>query len=177
MTIGFSALRARCVPLPGARRRRRSNSSRPGKSATKRRPRPAIDLRGRPDLFDLAGVHHGDLVGHRQRLFLIVGDEQERDADAALQVSQLGADLLAELRIERGERFVEQETSGCSTMARARATRWRSPPESSDGLRDAFAFQADLFSTWRTRSVGSVRLFAPQAEFDVALTVRCGNSA
>ena len=30
-------------------------------------------------------MHHGDAIGHGERFFLVVGDEQESDADAALQ--------------------------------------------------------------------------------------------
>ena len=37
--------------------------------------RPLVDLGGRADLGDLPGAQHGDLVGHRQRLVLVVGDE------------------------------------------------------------------------------------------------------
>ena len=48
----------------------------------------------------------------RQGFFLIVGDEQERDADAALEVAQFAADLLAQLRIERGQRLVQQQDVG-----------------------------------------------------------------
>ena len=36
--------------------------------------RRAIDLAGRADLHDHAAVHHQDAVGHRQGLFLVVGD-------------------------------------------------------------------------------------------------------
>ena len=77
--------------------RRRSGSAGAGKS-----PRAC-----RPARFAL--VHHGDAVGHRQRLFLIVRDEQERDADAPLQLFNSRAHLLAQLGIERRQRLVEQQ--------------------------------------------------------------------
>ena len=60
----------------------------PMKSATKRFRRVAIDLLGGADLFDSPGIHHRDPVRHRQRLLLRVGDEDEGDADLALQRDQ-----------------------------------------------------------------------------------------
>ncbi len=44
-----------------------------------------------------------------QRLFLVVGDEDEGDADIPLQRQQLDLELLAELEIERAQRLVEQQ--------------------------------------------------------------------
>ena len=41
-----------------------------------------------------------------------MGDEQERDADAALDGLEFGADLFAKVGIERGERFIEQQDVG-----------------------------------------------------------------
>ena len=49
------------------------------------------------------------MVGHGERLALIVGDVDEGDADALLDGSQLRPHMLAQLEIERGERFVEQQ--------------------------------------------------------------------
>ena len=45
----------------------------------------------------------------------------------------LFAQRLAQAGVERGERLVEQHTSGSAASARASATRWRSPPDSSCG--------------------------------------------
>ena len=71
-----------------------------------------INLFGRAHLLQAALVHDAQPVGERERFFLIVSDEQERDADAALDGFQLGADLLAKVGVERGERFVEQQNVG-----------------------------------------------------------------
>ena len=71
--------------------------------------RVVVDFRGRADLLDLAFVHHRDAVGHTQGLLLVVGDKNKGDAEAFLQVFQLGAHLRAQLGIEGGERFVEQK--------------------------------------------------------------------
>src|SRR5215208_4643273 len=71
--------------------------------------RRAVDLGRRADLLDDAVVHHHDAVGHGERLLLVVGDHDGRDAEALLQ----GADLLAQahphLGVERRERLVEEE--------------------------------------------------------------------
>ena len=45
----------------------------------KGRCRIGVHLVGRADLFDLAVIHHHDTVGHFQRFFLIVGDEDAGD--------------------------------------------------------------------------------------------------
>ena len=68
-----------------------------------------VDLLGRADLLDPALVHHRDPVAHRERLFLVVGHEDERDADLALDALQLELHRLAQLEVERAERLVEQQ--------------------------------------------------------------------
>ena len=71
--------------------------------------RRLVQLRRRAELLDLARVHDRDRVGHRHRLFLVVRDVDERDADLVLDALQLELHLLAELHVERAERLVEQE--------------------------------------------------------------------
>src|SRR5665213_3199684 len=88
-------------PIDGAEKRRDES-----------RARLEINLFGSADLFEPAFVHHAQAVGERQRLFLIVSDEQKRDADAALDGLEFGADLFAEVGIESGERLIEQQNIG-----------------------------------------------------------------
>ena len=45
--------------------------------------RLGVDLARRADLRDAAVVHDREAVAHRQRLLLVVGDVDERDADVA----------------------------------------------------------------------------------------------
>ena len=71
--------------------------------------RPVVELERRPDLLDAPGVHHHDLVGHRHRLDLVVGDEDRRRLQPLVQLLDLRAHLHAELGVEVGERLVEQE--------------------------------------------------------------------
>ena len=54
-------------------------------------------------------VHHRDAVGDGHRLLLVVGDDDEGEAELLLQVDQLELGLLAELLVERAERLVEQQ--------------------------------------------------------------------
>jgi len=68
-------------------------------------------------------LHHGDPVGERHRLGLIVGDVDERDAGATLELLQLPAHALAELGVEVRERLVEEQDAGSTTRLLARATR------------------------------------------------------
>jgi hypothetical protein len=57
-------------------------------------------------------VHDRDAVAHRERLFLVVGHEDERDADLALDALELELHHLAQLEVEGAERLVEQERLG-----------------------------------------------------------------
>ena len=63
--------------------------------------RGAVEHFGHIDLLDPALVHHADAVGDRQRLLLIVGDEERGDADLELQAADLLAQLHANLRVQR----------------------------------------------------------------------------
>ena len=74
-----------------------------------RRARALVQLRGRAELLDAPVLHHGDEVGHRHRLLLVVRDVHERDADLALDAAQLHLQLAAQLEVQRAERLVEQQ--------------------------------------------------------------------
>ncbi len=69
----------------------------------------AVDVLGGAELFDFAAVHDGDAVGHDQGFFLVVGDEDEGYADAVLEALELDLHRPAELGIQGGEGFVEEE--------------------------------------------------------------------
>ena len=60
-------------------------------------------------LLDLALIEDADAVAHGERLLLVVGDEDEGDAELALQGFQFELHLLAQLEVERPERFVQQQ--------------------------------------------------------------------
>ncbi len=73
------------------------------------RPREAVDARRLVLLLDVPGVHHRDPVRQRERFGLVVRHVDERDADFLLQVDELDLHFLAQLRVERRERLVEQQ--------------------------------------------------------------------
>src|SRR5690606_30920035 len=75
-------------------------------------PRLEVKFVGRAHLLDPAGAHHGDALAEGEGLLLVVRDEEEGDAGGGLEVTELGADLATELRIERGEWLIEQEDAG-----------------------------------------------------------------
>ena len=60
------------------------------------------------ELLDLAVVEDGDAVGHRQRLGLIMRDEDDGQAQPAVQLANVELHLLAQLLVERAERLVHQ---------------------------------------------------------------------
>lgn len=74
--------------------------------------RLVVNLFGRTDLLDLALAHHRDSVAHRERLFLIVGHENEGDADFALDALQFDLHRFAKLQVQRSQGLVEQQRIG-----------------------------------------------------------------
>ena len=73
---------------------------------------PLIDFLGRANLEQLAVVHDGNAVAHRERLFLIVGDEHEAHPQLALERLEFALHLLTELEVESAERFIEEKHLG-----------------------------------------------------------------
>ena len=76
------------------------------------RRRLVVDLVGRADLLDAAGVHDDHPLGQRHRLDLVVGDVERGRAQLAVQLLDLEPHLRAQLGVEVGERLVEQEHRG-----------------------------------------------------------------
>ena len=109
--------RATVEARPARRRRCRLERSRqqvggtdePGDEDARR---SVVDLLGCADLLDATAAHHGDAVAHRQRLALVVGDEDERDVDLALDALELDLHRLAQLEVEGGQRLVEEQGAG-----------------------------------------------------------------
>ena len=71
--------------------------------------RALVEVGGAAGLLDPAVVHHGDRVGHRHGLLLVVRDVHEGDADVLLDALELDLELLAQAQVERAERLVEQQ--------------------------------------------------------------------
>ena len=61
------------------------------------------------DLADAPGAHHADEVGHRKRLLLIVRDEDEGDAELALERQKLDLHGRPQLLVEGGKRLIEKQ--------------------------------------------------------------------
>ncbi len=68
-----------------------------------------VHLPRRAELFEPAVRHHADAVGDRQRLLLVVGDEQRRHPQLQLQPADLLAQADADLGVERRQRLVEEQ--------------------------------------------------------------------
>ena len=81
----------------------------PQEARHERRGRTLVDVTRSGALLDPTVVHHRDPVAHRERLLLVVGDVHEGDAHLAVQRGQLALERLAQLGVERAERFVEQQ--------------------------------------------------------------------
>ena len=70
---------------------------------------PLIQRARLADFLEPAAVHDADPVRHAEGFFLIVRHEHRRDADGALNLADPAPQLLADLRVERAERLVEQQ--------------------------------------------------------------------
>ena len=68
-----------------------------------------VDICGRPDLLDGTEVEDRQAVAHRERLLLVVGHVDERDAHLRLDRLELDLHLLAQLQVEGAERLVQQQ--------------------------------------------------------------------
>ena len=73
------------------------------------RRRPRVDELRISILFDATGVHHRDPVGHGERLILVVRHEHGGDPEVLQQAAEFDLHRLAQVPVERAERFVEQE--------------------------------------------------------------------
>src|SRR3569833_2118894 len=70
------------------------------------------DVLGRADLHDLPVAQHRDAVAEAHRLVEVVRDEDDRLAEAALQVEQEILHLTADQRVEGAERLVHEQDVG-----------------------------------------------------------------
>ena len=115
----------------------------------------------------------------RQRLFLVVGDEDRRDAELALQRKQFGAHVHPQLGIEIRQRLVEQQHLGLDRDgARERDALLLAAGEL---VRPARAEFGEAHQVERggdvARDLVARQLALLQPEGDVVRTVMCGHSA
>ncbi len=103
-------------PSPIGDEHARAGSARPGSrlvlptnSATNRFAGVSKSSSRCADLLQHSGLEHGHAIGRRHRLFLVVRDEDRRDAERALQPLQFEPHLLAQLLVEVRQRLVEQQ--------------------------------------------------------------------
>jgi hypothetical protein len=82
---------------------------RPHERGDELRAGPCVEFSGRAGLDDLAVAQDDEVGGHRKRLVLIVGHQDDRGADLAVQAEQLGAGVHTQLRVEGRERFVQEQ--------------------------------------------------------------------
>ena len=70
------------------------------------------DLLGGVELLDPPGAHDREPVAEGERLGLVVGDEDGGEAEAAVQLVDLGAHLVAQPGVEVAQRLVEEDELG-----------------------------------------------------------------
>ena len=126
-----------------------------------------------------AGQQH-DAIAEADGLADVVGHEQDRPAGRLPDPLELVVEDVAGHRVERPEGLVHQQDSASWARARASATRWRMPPESSWGCLLAEARQLDQLEQLvdplaSGRLLGTLRRRSGSSTFSA--TVSHGNSA
>ena len=138
-----------------------------------------VDLERRAVLLQPPAVDHGDLVGQRQRLGLVVGDVDEGDAGAALQLLELDAHVLAQLGVEIGQRLVEQQDFRLDHQAAGQRDALLLAAGELVGIaasRPVRLTSASVSSTcFFACAAGILRSFRPNTTF--SYTVLCGHTA
>ena len=89
--------------------RRPVQQVRAGERSDERVARAGDELRGARELAHLPFDDHPDLVRERGGVLVVVGDEQRGEAEPAEQLAQLASHLRLRVRVECGERLVEQQ--------------------------------------------------------------------
>lgn len=90
----------------------RNDGTAPDKAGNRGIGRRAIDLLRRSRLQHLASAHNGNAIGQCQGLGLVVGDIDDGGAGAAMDVAKRVDHRRAQMHVEIGERFVEQDDPG-----------------------------------------------------------------
>ena len=68
-----------------------------------------VDFPRRADLHDAPFIHHRNFMAERERFALVMGDVNRGQAEIALDALQFKAHAVTQLRIEVGERLIEQK--------------------------------------------------------------------
>ena len=85
---------------------------RAGEARNERVGRRGDELGRRPGLADPAVGERGDATGEHRRVVEVVRDEEHGQVQLVEQLSQLEPERGARMRVERGERLVEEEHAG-----------------------------------------------------------------
>jgi len=71
-----------------------------------------VDLGGRADLEQLAGVHHRDPVRQLEQQGQVVGDEDDGEAELLLELHDLGQDVALHHHVECRGRLIHNHDLG-----------------------------------------------------------------
>ena len=145
----------------------------PVKLATNASAGAARRSAGAADLEHAALDEHADAVGQRGRVLEVVRDEDRRQAELAAAARAARPGRVARVCASSAESGSSRSrTRGSRASARASATRWRSPPESSSGRASASAEIRKRSSSSSTRAAaaeGDVRAHGQVREERVLL--------
>ncbi len=135
------------------------------------------DAFGRIDLLECTVVHDGDAVGDRQRLLLVVRDRNCGDACLLDDSANLLAHLDAEIDVEVGKRFVEQQHLGFGCERSGERDPLLLPARELFGIMFPVALETDQLEQFLDACVALLVSPLLQAESDVLACGEMGKSA
>ena len=107
--------------------------------------RCVVDCARGAALLHLAVAQQNHAIGDGQRLALVMGNKDEGDADFALQQLQLALHFQAQICVERGERFIQQQQTGPVDQRPGQRHTLLLPAADLPGKVFGEAFHADFF--------------------------------
>jgi len=117
-----------------------------------------------------------DAVRHGQRLVLVVGYHDGRDAEAPLQRPQFDLHALPQRLVERAKRLVEQQKRRFDDQGAGQPDALLLAPDSCAGMRSPYSGSCTSCNAPATRSAAAARLMprvsSPNAMFSATVHVR-----
>ena len=122
-------------------------------------------------------MHDADLVGHREGLVLVVGDEDRGRPLALEDFADFERQPLAQADVEVGEGFVEQQQFGARRQRAGQRDALLLAAGKLVRILVALAVQADRGEQLPDAQAGLGFGLPPSPKATFSATVRCGNSA
>ena len=141
--------------------------------------RPLVEGGGIGDLLEATVVHDHDAIRKDQRLFLVVGHVDSGDVELLLQALDLELHVLAQLPVERAERFVHEQHQGIEDQRACKGDALLLPARELVGIARTVVRKSNEFERVGDHApaagLGTLRIFRGNSMFSA--TLRWGKRA